>query len=332
MNERILVVDDAPTNIQALAGILRGAGYQLSVATDGHEAMGVLASVRPDLILLDVVMPGMDGFETCRRIKANPAWREIPLIFLTARTETADIVKGFEVGALDYVAKPFSAHELLARVNTHITLDLLHRENQRLLLNVLPARIAERLKQHQGIIAERFEDVSVLFADIVGFSPMSAHLSPVELVEMLNTTFSAFDELVERHSLEKIKTIGDAYMVAGGLPGSKPDHLSGMAHLALEMLAAAQCLNCPHGHLRLRIGLHAGSVVAGVIGVRKFGYDIWGETVNTASRLESQGAPDRIYVSEVVCRRLDREFEFEARGPLELRGCGTVNTFFLIAP
>ncbi len=331
MNERILVVDDTPANIQALAGILRGAGYQLSVATDGTQALEVLSRIRPDLILLDVMMPGIDGFETCRRIKKVTELRGIPVIFLTAKTEVADIVKGFETGAVDYVAKPFNAHELLARVNTHITIDRLNRENQRLLLNVLPPRIAECLKQQKGIIAERFEDASVLFADIVGFTPIAGKLSPTELVELLNRIFSSFDELAKKHSLEKIKTIGDAYMIAGGLPEAYPDHLRAMAHMALEMMEAARQFTHSSGGITLRIGLHVGDVVAGVIGTHKFIYDIWGNTVNIASRLESHGAPGRIHVSETVYLRLNKEFTFEARGPIELKGHGMMNTFFLNA-
>src|SRR5262245_42180671 len=127
MNERILVVDDTPANIQTVSAILKASGYQLSVATSGHQALDVLRHVRPDLILLDVMMPELDGFDTCRRIKSDDTWRDIPVIFLTAKTETADIVKGFEIGAVDYVAKPFNAHELLARVNTHVTVDQLRR-------------------------------------------------------------------------------------------------------------------------------------------------------------------------------------------------------------
>ncbi len=329
MNERVLVVDDTPANIQAVAGILREAGYQLSVATNGVQALEVLARVRPDLILLDVMMPGIDGFETCRRIKDVPAWRGIPIIFLTAKTEINDIVKGFEVGAVDYVAKPFNAHELLARVNTHVTLDRLNRENQRLLLNVLPPRIADSLKRQTGIIAERFEDASIMFADIVGFTPMAARLSPVELVELLNRVFSSFDELAEKRSLEKIKTIGDSYMVAGGLPEANPHHLSAMAHLALEMLDALRGFTQGSDALELSIGLHVGDVVAGVIGTRKFIYDVWGDTVNIAHRLEHHGTSGRVQVSDTVRLRLEKEFAFEARGPIKLKGRGEMNTFFL---
>src|SRR5262245_3906688 len=127
MNERILIVDDTPANIQMLSGMLKEKGYQLSVATNGMQALEVLEKIKPDLILLDVMMPELDGFETCRRIKRSEAWRDIPIIFLTARTEIEDIVRGFEIGAMDYVAKPFNAHELMARVSTHLTMDQLRR-------------------------------------------------------------------------------------------------------------------------------------------------------------------------------------------------------------
>ncbi len=326
---RILLVEDEPVNIQAVSGILKDQGYHVSVATSGVKALEVLTRVKPDLILLDVMMPGMDGFETCQRIKATSELREIPIIFLTAKTETEDIVKGFEVGAVDYVSKPFSGHELLARVRTHLSLDRLHRENKRLLLNVLPEPIAEKLKSQQGILAERFEDVSVLFTDIVGFTPLSARLSPTDLLELLNRIFSEFDELAAARGLEKIKTIGDAYMVAGGLPEPHHDHLADMASLSLQM---HKVVRDAFEGLSLRVGLHVGSVIAGVIGRRKFIYDIWGETVNTASRLESHGAPDRVHVSHTVQERLKDRFLFEARGSIQLKGRDPMETYFLLEP
>lgn len=332
MSGRILIVEDTVANIQALSAILKERGYQISVAINGRQALEILARVKPDLILLDVMMPEMDGFEVCRRVKGEAQWRDIPIIFITAKTDTADIVKGFELGAVDYVAKPFNAHELLARVNTHLTLDRLNRENQRLLLNVLPASIAERLKKQEGIIAERFDDVSVLFADIANFTPLSARLSAAELIEMLNRVFSAFDELVEKHHLEKIKTIGDAYMVAGNLPEPCPGHLRAMSCLAWEMLDKARELNSVVPGLSIRIGLHVGGVVAGVIGIKKFIYDVWGDTVNFASRLESHGVAGKVHVSQAVCDQLQDCCVFEARGPIEIKGRGPMNTFFLLRP
>ena len=332
MPARILIIDDAPANIQTLSAILKERGYNLNIATNGRQGLDVLKRVRPDLILLDIMMPEIDGFETCRRIKSSTAWREIPIIFLTAKTDTVDIVRAFELGAVDYVAKPFNAHELLARVNTHLTLDHLHRENERLLLNVLPASIANKLKQQVGIIAERFDDASVLFADIVGFTPLSARLSPSDLIESLNRIFSGFDELADHHKLEKIKTIGDSYMVAGGLIEQNADHLGATAAMALAMHENVRKLNTKFGDLKLRIGLQVGNVIAGVIGIRKFIYDVWGDTVNTASRLESQGAPGRTHVSETVFERLQGRFAFESRGTIELKGRGPMNTYFLGAP
>jgi adenylate cyclase len=329
MSSRILLVEDAPANIQMVASILKEQGCQLSVATGGEQALEILERVRPDLILLDVIMPGIDGFETCRRIKASNTWREIPIIFLTARNDTEDIVRGFEAGAVDYVSKPFHAAELVARVRTHLALDTLFRENQRLLLNVLPSSIAERLKKEEGIIAERFEDVSVLFADIVGFTPLSAQLSPSELLNLLNKVFSGFDELVERNRVEKIKTIGDAYMAAGGLPEPDREHLESMAKLALGMLQSIREVQTGFGALSLRIGLHVGAAIAGVIGKRKFIYDIWGDTVNTASRLESHGVAGAVHVSEAVQLRLKDRFSFTERGLTELKGRSAMNTFLL---
>jgi adenylate cyclase len=327
----ILLIEDEPMNIQAVSGILKEQGYQIRVATTGQQAIDSLERIRPDLILLDVMMPGIDGFETCRRIKASPNGGQIPLIFLTGKTDTKDIVRGFEEGAVDYVTKPFNAHELLARVRTHLALDRLHRENERLLLNVLPASIAEKLKKQSGTIAERFDDVSVLFADLVGFTPLSTRLSPTELLGLLSQVFSGFDELTDRHGVEKIKTIGDAYMVAGGLPEPHADHLNAMAELALDMHENIRKTGREFGGLTLRIGLHTGSVIAGVIGIRKFIYDIWGDTVNTASRLESHGEPGRVHVSEVVFQRLQGRFDFEPRGIIELKGRGPMKTYFLNA-
>src|SRR5947208_9378392 len=249
MPSRILVIEDEPANIETLSTFLKERGYNINIATNGRQGLEVLERIRPDLILLDIMMPEMDGFETCRRIKAAAAWREIPIIFLTAKTDTADIVRGFQLGAVDYIAKPFYAHELLARVNTHLTLDYLHRENERLLLNVLPASIANKLKQQVGIIAERFDDASVLFADIVGFTSLSARLSPTELIESLNRVFSGFDELAAHQKMEKIKTIRTSYMVTVGLIEQNTNHLAAMATMAIVMHENVRKLDGEFGNL-----------------------------------------------------------------------------------
>jgi class 3 adenylate cyclase len=331
MSSRILIVDDAPANLQALAGTLKEKGYQISVATNGRQALEVAGRVRPDLILLDVVMPEMDGFEACRRLKASEATRDIPVIFLTARTETADIVKGFELGALDYVPKPFNAPELLARVNTHLTIDRLHRENERLLLSILPESVAERLKSGDAGIADHFPEVSVLFADIVDFTVMSSGMSPKPLVSLLDELFTQFDELARRYRVEKIKTIGDCYMAVCGVPDPRPDHATALAEMALEMIECLKQFNASRGaSIQLRVGLNLGPVVAGVIGRSKFIYDLWGDTVNTASRMESTGLPDRVQVTESMQRALATEFELTERGEVEVKGKGKLKTWLLV--
>jgi adenylate cyclase len=272
----------------------------------------------------------MDGFETCRRLKGAEGTRDIPIIFLTARTETADIVNGFELGAVDYVPKPFNAHELLARVNTHLTMDRLHRENERLLLSILPASIAARLKSGDAGIADHFPEVSVLFADIVDFTVLSSGMSPKPLVSLLDELFSECDELARRHQVEKIKTIGDCYMAVCGVPDPRPDHAVALADMALEMLQRLKQFNKTHGSsLRIRIGLNTGPVVAGVIGRSKFIYDLWGDTVNTASRMESTGLPDRVQLTEQMQKALAAEFEIEERGEVEIKGKGRLRTWFL---
>jgi len=202
--------------------------------------------------------------------------------------------------------------------------------SEHLLLNILPAPIAARLKQGEASISDSFENISVLFADIVGFTRMADGMQPAELVGMLNSLFSAFDTLVEKHGLEKIKTIGDAYMVAAGAPNTCPDHADKMADLALDMLQAAQDFNRKTGrNLQVRIGIHSGPVVAGVIGLHKFSYDLWGDTVNTASRMESHGMAGRIQISESTYQKLGDGYLVEERGSIEIKGKGKLRTWFL---
>jgi adenylate cyclase len=201
--------------------------------------------------------------------------------------------------------------------------------SDRLLLNILPESIADRLKKQQSTV-DNFSQVTVLFADLVGFTEMSEKMSPPALVELLNDIFSSFDKLVERNGLEKIKTIGDAYMVVAGLPIFNPNHVRQMVDLALEMQHAITQFNEQHHkHLSIRIGIHTGPVVAGVIGINKFAYDLWGDTVNTASRMESHGIADRIQVSEKVYNLLKDKYIFVERGKIQIKGKGEMTTYFL---
>lgn len=206
-------------------------------------------------------------------------------------------------------------------------------KSERLLLNILPRPIAKRLKDNQQIIADHFADVTVLFADIVGFTSFSSQTTPEKTVFLLNHIFSAFDDLAERYSIEKIKTIGDAYMGATGLPRKQEDHAEVMADFALAMLECLQEINQVHTQsFALRIGINSGPVVAGVIGKRKFIYDLWGDTVNTASRMESHGQPGSIQVTEATYLRLKDSYQFTKRGQLNIKGKGDMKTYFLVAP
>jgi adenylate cyclase len=202
----------------------------------------------------------------------------------------------------------------------------------RLLLNILPSAIAERLKRHGRVGAETYPDVSVLFADVVDFTPYVQRTPAGEVVNLLDRVFSAFDELAERHGLEKIKTIGDAYMVAGGLPDPHPDPVGAVATMALAMMETAGTFTADRAPVRLRIGIDCGPVVAGVIGRRKFIYDLWGDAVNTASRMESHGVPGRIQVTPAVEARLRERYTFEAREPMDVKGKGTMVPFLLVGP
>jgi guanylate cyclase len=210
-------------------------------------------------------------------------------------------------------------------------LDVEHARSETLLLNVLPAPVAERLKRSDGVIADGFEGVTVLFADIAGFNPLSASMTPNEVVTLLNGLFTAFDQLVERCGLEKIKTIGDAYMVAAGVPIPRADHAEAAADLALAMKAeVARLRDEIDAPIDIRIGIDSGPAVAGVIGKRKFIYDLWGDTVNTASRMESHGLVGEIHLTERTGSLLRKTHRLHDRGAIDVKGKGQMHTYILV--
>ena len=356
----ILIVDDTAFQRHTLATLLETHGYaDVHTAESAAEAFGYLGIVGPgrpipdiDLVLMDVRMPEMDGISACRRIKSVSQLRDIPVIMVTSSDETVDLQLAFDAGAMDYLIKPPNEVELVARVRSALKLkheidrrkareqellelaQLLKSERERsdlLLLNILPEPIADRLKQHPGVIAEHFEHVTVLFADILNFTPLSARITPGEVVVLLNDVFSLFDQLAERHGLEKIKTIGDAYMVASGLPTPRCDHAHAAAAMALDMLAVLDTFNRGRSvPLQIRIGLNSGSVVAGVIGTKKFIYDLWGDTVNTASRMESHSEADTIQITRATYELVCDAFVCVPRGTLPVKGKGRMEVWHII--
>jgi class 3 adenylate cyclase len=205
-----------------------------------------------------------------------------------------------------------------------------HRRSESLLLNILPAPIADRLKRSPDVIAETFPEATVLFADIAGFTALAARFRPDEVVAFLNRYFSSFDELAEKYRVEKIKTIGDAYMAAAGIPATREDHAAALVNMAQEMIQVTRSISAECGlDLAIRIGINSGEVTAGVIGKKKFIYDLWGDTVNIASRMESHGLPGRVQVSERTYRLLKDDFRFEHRGKVEIKGMGEQDVYLV---
>ena len=343
---KILVVDDLESNRDVLSRRLTREGHQVGVATGGREALRKLTGGDFDLVLLDLMMPDMNGFEVLARLKADDRLHDIPVIMVSALDEIDSVVRCIEAGAEDYLPKPFDPTLLKARINAclerrrwqereHAYLDRLEMEKNKyeaLLLHILPQQIIGRLNDGETIIADRFEQVTVLFSDLVGFTDLSSRLSANELVRQLNRLFSSFDRLARELEVEKIKTIGDAYMVVSGVPDPRPDHAAAIARMALGMLEIVDRFNTTvEKPFLIRIGMHSGPVVAGVIGTHKFIYDVWGDTVNVASRLESHGLPNHIQVSKATARLLEGHFELERRGLVKVKGKGRLETFFLNA-
>jgi adenylate cyclase len=340
----ILVVDDLESNRIMLSRRLHRDGHAVTVAESGKRALDLMRTESFDLVLLDLMMPGMNGFEVLAHIKADNQLYKVPVIMISALDELDSVARCIEAGAEDYLPKPFNPVLLKARIRScldrkqwrereQLYLDRLEDEKEKfenLLLNILPRQIVGRLNGGETVIADRFDNVSVLFSDLVGFTKISSRLTPAELVTYLNTLFSEFDGIASELGVEKIKMIGDAYMVAAGVPEQRPDHAEAIAHMALRMIEVVERLNQRRETpFKIRIGIDSGPVVAGIIGTHRFVYDIWGNTVNVASRMESLGEPNRIHISGNTARLLGASFETEAREKIAVKGKGLLQSYFL---
>jgi adenylate cyclase len=340
----LLIVDDNEMNRDMLSRRLERQGYTVTEAENGREALEVLKSRKFDLVMLDVIMPGMNGFETLRNVMADKNLRHIPVIMLSALDEIDNVVRCIEIGAEDYITKPYNPILLNARISASLEkkrlrdqeqsyleiLSIEREKSERLLLNILPKSIAERLKAGESTIADNFDKAAVLFADIADFTQVANHLSPKQTVDLLNDIFSQFDWLAELHGLEKIKTIADSYLVIGGVPNAREDYASAIAEMALEMQKVIKRFTAITGFpFSLRIGISTGPVVAGVIGRRKFIYDIWGDTVKSARAMESKGAPGVIQVPHETYDLLKEKYQFQGGSTVDLKGKGRVKTYYL---
>ncbi|MFM1997970.1 MAG: hypothetical protein RLZZ111_2357 [Planctomycetota bacterium] len=343
---RVLLVDDQAMIGAAVSRLLAGQpGIVFEFCRQAADALAVVDSFQPTVILQDLVMPGIDGLDMVQKFRSLPATADVPVIMLSAQEEPAVKARLLEAGANDYLVKLPDQVELVARIRVHseayhrllernaafADLEREREKSERLLRNILPERIADRLKNGESTIADSFPLVSVLFADLKGFTEFSHHSDPQQLVGLLDEIFSAFDHLAHAHGVEKIKTIGDAYMAVAGLPVPRDDHADAVAAMALGMQAAFRDIMAGRGlGLEVRIGIHSGPVVAGVIGRHKFTYDLWGDTVNMASRMESHGEPSRIHVSAATRDLLGDRYRFVDRGEITVKGKGTARTFFLL--
>jgi adenylate cyclase len=340
----ILVVDDNTSNRDVLARRLTREGHKIVTAANGATALDLALQQDFDIVLLDLIMPGMSGFEVLRRLKATERTSHIPVIVISALDELDSVVRCIEAGAEDYLTKPFNSVLLRARVGASLEkkwlrdrekkfiadLEQEKRRSEALLLNILPQKIVDRIRDGEKVIADRILEATILFCDLVGFTTLSQELPADRLIDFLSKIFSAFDRLAAEEGVEKIKTIGDAYMVVAGIPEAQSDHAVRIATLGLRMIHAVEVIaKATDLKLRARIGIHTGPVVAGVIGTHKFAYDVWGDTVNTASRMESHSLPGRIQVSAATRLALGDRFDFERRGTIEIKGKGMMETFFL---
>ncbi len=319
----ILAVDDSVENLQVLTAMLKDR-FRLKVAKSGERAWEIANEEhKPDLILMDVLMPGMDGFETCRRLKANPATARIPVIFITALNMVADETRGFQAGGADFITKPFNQDVVLARIRTHIDLQAEKRKSDTLLKILLPENVIDDLIRHGKYEPEMHEHVSIMFLDFVGFTGIAATMTPARLIEELSGIFSEFDDICQRHGATRIKTIGDAYMAATGLQGHDPDHAKKLVNTGLDFLEHLNHRNAVRDKSwHCRIGIHSGKVIAGIIGRTRYVYDILGDSVNIAARVESAGRNMRITITETTRMLIGDDYRTEPHGHVHLKGVG----------
>jgi class 3 adenylate cyclase len=338
MAGRILVVDDHATSRMKLRMAVKALGHVAVAAVDGASALDLLRQSRFDLVLLDVLMPGMSGFDVLESIKSDPQLRDIPVVVISALEEMEGVVRAIEKGAEDFLPKPYDPVLLKARVGACLEKKRLHDvelehlrqielERQRadaLLHVILPPPAVMELKATDRVAPRRHEAVTVIFADVVDFTSYCDRCPPEEVVANLQLLVESFEELATAHGLEKIKTAGDAFMAAAGLNAPIEDPVMASLRCAFSMVAAAR--RTPPAW-QLRIGIHRGPVVAGVVGRHKFSYDLWGDTINVAARLSELGGAGSINLSGQAWSSVGGRCLTTPLGPVLLKGKGSIDVF-----
>jgi adenylate cyclase len=341
----ILIVDDNEDNRYTLQLMLESDGHErIASAAGGNEAIALIEKEKFSLVLLDLMMPDLNGDEVLKTIKSDPDKRDIPVVMISADTNADKVSQCIELGADDYLPKPFNPTILRARIAAALRRHSLRaleneylgkienekRHSENLLRNVLPAEVVTRLRNGESNIADHFDDATVIFADVVGFGKITARMKAYEIVACLNQLFSEFDKLAEDAGIEKIKTIGDNYMAVAGVPTPRSNHARMAAKFALDMVAAT-------GRLRsrlpvpfpIRVGLHSGPVMAGVIGARKFAYDVWGDTVSIAARMEAASQPNRVLASAATVKGLGSDYSFDGPHKIDNKEDRVLEAFFV---
>jgi len=341
----ILIVDDNEDNRYTLELMLTSDGHErIASAASGSEALALIEKEKFSLVLLDLMMPDLNGDEVLKQIKSDPDKRDIPVVMISADTDAEKVSQCIELGADDYLPKPFNPTILRARIAAALRRQSLRaleneyvgkietekRHSENLLRNILPAEIASRLRNGESNIADHFDDATVVFADVVGFGKITARMKAYEIVSCLNQLFSEFDRLAEDAGIEKIKTIGDNYMAVSGVPTLRSNHSRMAAKFALDMVAATARLRSRLPvPFSIRVGVHSGPVMAGVIGTRRFAYDVWGDTVNIAARLEAAGQPNRVLASATTVKRLGSDYSFDGPHKIDTKEGRVLEAFFV---
>ncbi len=386
MNKTILIVDDSPLQAIMLRRTLANAGFDVITVKSGNDALEKMKQQSIDLIISDVSMPDLDGYQLCKIIKNDKNTSSIPLILCTSLSDPENLIKGIEAGANNYITKPWDDenlrkivdellqnHSLFIKLSvnseeiifngvkykiatskqdilnfllstyqnihkknaeliklreqiekTNTQLQIAQKEQAQILHNIFPDSVAQELIAYGAASPLRYEDATVMFIDFVGFSKATLDMNPKQLVEILSFHFERFDEIIDQHNLERIKTMGDGYMCAGGIPNPNNDHAINCAMAALDILKfiedSADHLKSSYNiHFDVRIGIHSGPVIAGVVGKKRLAFDIWGETVNLASRMESHSLPNKINISNPTYEKIKNFFNVTPRGTVKVK-------------
>jgi len=344
---KILIIEDDPICEKIISRMLENIDGEIHLlkSNNGIEALDILKHEKPDLILTDWDMPQMNGIEFCRSIRADQDFEQVPVIMCTGEnTSSKNLKTAFESGVVDFIRKPIDKQELISRINSMLKLSESYRtikqqkeeieaekeKSDRLLRNILPQKIAEDLKHQGETKPKQYDNVTVLYSDIVGFTVKTLQIPGNILLDELNEIIKAFDLIMDKHHCEKIKTVGDAYVAVCGLPLENPDHAENVINAARDIIYYLQERNKKSKYKwEVRIGVDTGEVIGGIVGTTKFIYDIFGDPVNTASRLEQNSQIMRIHVSERSYGLVKNKFSFEQQAPLEVKGKGMMQMYFV---